>query len=46
MSYVDAVEKTEVPHPAKYYTPPEFETVNGVRANGVVGSIISSQTEI
>ena len=30
MSYVDAVEKTAVPHPAKYYTPPGFETVNGI----------------
>ena len=30
MSYIDAVEKTEVPKPPKYYTEPEFETVSGV----------------
>jgi len=29
MSYVDAVEKTEVPRPPKYYTPPQFHTVLG-----------------
>lgn len=27
MSYIDAVEKTEVPKPAKFYTPPDFEEV-------------------
>ncbi len=29
MSYIDAVEKTEVPKPPKYYTPPQFHTVLG-----------------
>ena len=30
MSYVDVVEAVDVPKPAKYYTEPEFETVNGL----------------
>lgn len=30
MSYVDAVEKTEVPRPPKYYTKPSFEDVSGI----------------
>ncbi len=30
MSYVDVVEKTEVPKPSKYYTTPQFETVMGL----------------
>tara|TARA_B100001123_G_C15333470_1_gene1032005 strand:- start:1564 stop:2394 length:831 start_codon:yes stop_codon:yes gene_type:complete len=30
MSYIDAVEKTDVPHPPKYYTEPSFEEVCGV----------------
>ena len=29
MSYVDAVEKTDVPKPSKYYTEPLFEEVSG-----------------
>ena len=29
MSYIDAVEKTEVPKPSKYYTEPQFEEVSG-----------------
>lgn len=30
MSYIDAIDRIAVPHPAKYYTPPQFETVAGV----------------
>jgi pimeloyl-ACP methyl ester carboxylesterase len=30
MSYIDAVEKIEVPKPARYYTPPRFEEVFGI----------------
>lgn len=30
MSYIDAVEKTEVPRPPKYYTEPLFEEVCGI----------------
>ena len=30
MSFIDAVEKTEVPHPPKYYTKPLFEEVCGI----------------
>lgn len=30
MSYIDAVEKTEVPKPPKYYTEPAFEEVLGI----------------
>jgi pimeloyl-ACP methyl ester carboxylesterase len=30
MSYVDVVEKTEVPRPSKYYTEPSFEEVFGI----------------
>jgi pimeloyl-ACP methyl ester carboxylesterase len=30
MSYIDAVERTTVPRPPRYYTPPAFETVSGV----------------
>lgn len=29
MSYIDAVEKTEVPKPSKFYTEPDFEEVSG-----------------
>jgi pimeloyl-ACP methyl ester carboxylesterase len=30
MSYVDVVEKVEVPHPSKYYTEPAFEETFGI----------------
>ncbi len=30
MSYIDAIDKVDVPKPARYYTPPEFETVFGL----------------
>ncbi|MCP5201563.1 MAG: alpha/beta hydrolase [Gammaproteobacteria bacterium] len=30
MSYIDVVDKVDVPKPPKYYTPPGFETVMGV----------------
>lgn len=30
MSYIDVVDKVEVPKPARYYTPPAFETVSGI----------------
>ena len=30
MSYIDVVEKLDVPRPAKYYTPPAFEEVFGI----------------
>jgi pimeloyl-ACP methyl ester carboxylesterase len=30
MSYIDVVEKIDVPKPAKYYTPPHFEEVMGM----------------
>ena len=30
MSYIDAIDKVEVPRPPKYYTPPRFETVSGL----------------
>lgn len=30
MSYIDVVEKIEVPKPPRYYTPPQFETVLGL----------------
>lgn len=30
MSYIDVVDKVDVPKPAKFYTPPAFETVSGI----------------
>lgn len=30
MSYIDAIDKVEVPRPARHYTPPGFETVLGL----------------
>lgn len=30
MSYIDAVDRNDVPKPARFYTPPAFETVTGV----------------
>ena len=30
MSYIDVVDKVDVPKPARYYTPPLFETVAGL----------------
>lgn len=30
MSYIDVVDKVEVPRPARYYTPPAFVTVSGI----------------
>jgi len=30
MSYIDVVDKVDVPKPARFYTPPHFETVSGL----------------
>ena len=30
MSYIDVVDKVDVPKPARFYTPPAFETVSGL----------------
>ena len=30
MSYIDVVDKVDVPKPPRYYTPPSFETVGGL----------------
>lgn len=30
MSYIDVVDKVDVPKPARFYTPPNFETVSGI----------------